>query len=100
MTKPAPTRKLFKRAPGKAADLKRVRKGTKRETLLSLLHAGASYDQIAKTCVKKDGTPWTKAATKSACTTWACSLGYGVTETEPGHFQLVLPKGITTPVIS
>ena len=43
-------------------EVKKVRKGTKREELLRALIAGATADEIAALCTKPDGSSWSKAA--------------------------------------
>lgn len=89
--------RVFNRAPGKAEDIKPVRSGTKREAILTLLCGGATAAQVAELCVKADGSSWTKAARRAACTTWACSLGYGI-EQHGDKFHLVMPAGIRSVV--
>lgn len=75
-------------------EVKPVRKGTKRETLLRALVRGATQKQIDKICVKEDGTPWSDASRISARSTFWRSLGYK-TKREGNKFFVLLPKGVS-----
>lgn len=93
--KPAKGRAPFIRKPGREA--KTVKAGTRRAAIMQALLKGATYDDVSKLCIKDSGEAWTKAATRSACTTWPCSLGYGIEERD-GKFHLIMPKGMESPI--
>lgn len=95
LPKPAKARAPFMRKPGREA--KTVKAGTRRAAIMQALLKGATYDDIAKLCTKDSGESWTKAATRSACTTWPCSLGYGIEERD-GAFHLIMPAGMESPI--
>ncbi|OJY27952.1 MAG: hypothetical protein BGP11_11050 [Rhodobacterales bacterium 65-51] len=93
--KPAKARTLFMRKPGREA--KTAKAGTRRTAIMQALLKDATYDEISKLCIKDSGEAWTKAATRSACTTWPCSLGYGIEERD-GAFHLIMSRGMDSPI--
>lgn len=93
--RPAKARAPFMRKARREA--KTVKAGTRRAAIMQALLKGATYDDISKLCIKDSGEAWTKAATRSACTTWPCSLGYGIEERD-GVFHLIMPRGMDSPI--
>lgn len=76
-------------------EVKKVRKGTKREELLRALIAGATADEIAALCTKPDGSSWSKAATAAARGVfWRSQMGYG-TRIDGDRYFVTLPKNMT-----
>jgi hypothetical protein len=82
----------FNRAPGDKVPS--FKAGSKRAGILTALHKGATYEDIAALCVKQDGTPWKDSVIKATCTHFWSSRGFGIVEKPKGKYKLSLPKGV------
>jgi hypothetical protein len=92
MTKTEQSKKT--RAIQPKPEFKTIKAGTTRGKILTALCEGATREQIAGLCLKKDGTPWGESAINAACKSFWVARGFYVTKSESGQFELTLPNGV------
>ncbi len=74
-----------------------VKAGSKRAEIAAALIKGATYDDMRKICIKESGEPWSKGATRAACTTFWTQRGFGI-EQRGDKFHMILPTGMKSPI--